>query len=60
MSDFETRCCEWKQLIQLRPNIRIPDNGEMNWPLFVPDDFVVQDVKLTVAGLYHPHAEDLT
>lgn len=46
-------------LIQLRPNIRIPDNGELNWPLFVPDTFVVKDVKLVVTGLYHPYAEDL-
>lgn len=47
------------QLIQLRPNIRIPDFGELNWPIHVPDSYQVADAKVSLTGLYHPHASDL-
>jgi len=47
------------QLIQLRTNIALPDNGELNWPLDVPDSFEVHDARVTLTGLYHPYPEDL-
>lgn len=43
----------------MRPNIRIPDFGELNWPIHVPDSYQVADAKVSLTGLYHPHASDL-
>ena len=58
-------CCvdlssrRWLQLIQLRTNVEIPDNDELNWPLDVEDEFEVFDARLTLTGLYHPYPDDL-
>jgi hypothetical protein len=47
------------QLFHLRANLEIPDDGEMNAQIYVPDDFTVRDIEVNVRGLYHEHAGDL-
>lgn len=47
------------QIIKLKTNMHIPDDGELNWPLFVADTATVSDVRLELHGLYHTDASDL-
>ena len=47
------------RIIPLRNRLEIADAGETSFPIYVPDDFVVQDVKFTVRGFFHEHAGDL-
>ena len=47
------------RILSLRANTEIADNGELNANIFVPDDFVVENVEVRVRGLYHEYASDL-
>ena len=47
------------KLIPLRNRLELADLGETSFPIHVPDDFVVKDVKLTVRGFFHEHAGDM-
>ena len=47
-------------VIALRNRFEIPDAAEMSARIYVPDDVVVANVRLSVRGLYHEHAGDLS
>ena len=47
------------KIIPLRSRLELADLGETSFPINVPDDFVVADVKLTVRGFFHEHAGDM-
>lgn len=46
-------------ILPLRNRLEIADAGETSFPIYVPDDFVVQDVKFTMRGFFHEHAGDV-
>jgi hypothetical protein len=48
------------QVIKLRTNTIIEDNGEITWPIFVADDFTVKEIKIIIHGLFHEYASDLS
>lgn len=47
-------------VLALRNRFEIPDAAEMSARIYVPDDVVVAKVRLSVRGLYHEHAGDLS
>ena len=48
-------------VVPLPANVLIPDAGELNWPVNVPDSPTAQiaDVRVDVRGLWHEQASDL-
>lgn len=40
-------------------DIKIPDNAELNWKIYVPEAFEVKDVQVQINGLYHENSNDL-
>eukprot|EP00753_Platysulcus_tardus_P015555 PLAT5078.1.p1 GENE.PLAT5078.1~~PLAT5078.1.p1 ORF type:complete len:632 (-),score=203.59 PLAT5078.1:142-2037(-) len=60
-ADFETvGNVNEDKLFALRANIAIPDGGELSWPLHVPDDVTISSVSVSLRGLYHRTAGDLS
>ncbi len=49
-----------EKLFEPRARIAIADGGELNWPIYVSDNFVVADARLAIRGLYHDDARDVT
>jgi hypothetical protein len=46
-------------ILPLRNRLEVADAGETSFPIYVPDDFVVKDVKFTMRGFFHEHAGDV-
>lgn len=40
-------------------DVKIPDNGELNWKIHVEEDFEIEDIQVQINGLYHENSNDL-
>ena len=49
-------------VVPLRANVLVPDAGELNWAVNVPEmpSVTVKSVRVEAHGLWHEHASDLT
>lgn len=47
-------------VMRLLAQVPIPDGGEMNFPIVVPDNLIIKSIQVKIRGLSHPDPEDLT